>query len=395
MGKRDLLRATRIPRFTDSDYQVHGSMIVPHTIPPAAMSVDRLSAITANLGNIETADLWLGGPLNSFIHMGNITGDTGESEGLKLEVANPQGQRYFYIRADDNPALTIGLRPTGGEFPIRVDADGNVVIQSSVVIMSDIARTLLEAGVIDLIYGDERSYEQASTAIRIAANQGIVSKYNGTQSVKWDSADAALKFGEFEEVQGSAQGLTVDADRYGVYGVKLTSDYQSFLGYVGALYGDVTADEPVYIHLRAQGGTDGRNQSVLQLGAYALNDDENQGSYTGSYINVISGRDDFEYGPGQPMPGIHLNPTSLAAGELGYVTVRGRLHPLILDMNPNDFEPLRVHRFLPRRFDAMPEFVELEERELAVVDEGPNFVRLIYRPVGAYELAEFTQDTST
>ncbi|NLE76124.1 MAG: hypothetical protein GX605_05160 [Chloroflexi bacterium] len=192
MGKRDWAKGLRVPRFTDSDGTIHGAQIIAGTVPPAALDLDAVSAKIARLQRIETIDLRLEGPLGAFLHLGNLTVDGRDT--LHLEFATEQGRRLFHMKGGDAPAITMGPAPVGGQQPLRVYAD-RMEIDNQVIVMSDVARTLLQAGRIDLLSSGTDSWDAAgATGIRLEAGWGIASKRAGVETARWDAELGEITF---------------------------------------------------------------------------------------------------------------------------------------------------------------------------------------------------------
>lgn len=378
---------------------ITGGQIQKGSVPPSAISTQKLTAMSANIGYAKAGTVHVGGRTRSYLKM--TDGLTEDGEGVLsplFEAVTSERIRVFVLQIPDalsntpaDVAVGIGWHDQVTGFPFRVYPDGVTEITSGIIIMSSVARTLLTAGIIDLVYNSEGTYDEADTATRIAASLGIVSKYEGTQSVNWDSQTASIKVGEHEEVELNIRGVEIDSDRYGIYGVHFVSDHQGFQNSVGDLYGNVESTG-VTVVVRSVGAQDGRELSELRLAAFGLSNDNTIVGYD-SYISIRSTKEGHIYGPDAPAPGISFHPASIDPDDYGIVFLNGRLSAHSIDMNPNQFSGIQRYRFFPRRFTSMPPYIELDEGEWGIVDEGAGFVRQIYRPLGENELVEFGQDT--
>ena len=310
-GLLDTLLRGRI----SSEHLVDGSVTIRH------VHVSQLSDLSADIGSVLHGTVAFGEEGT------NITITDSPRPQLR---ANAHGVTVFLLDVqDDSIVLSIGERRADGTYPIMVSVadDPEITAQTRIdpgcIEMSDIARTIITSGQIDLLPGNE-PYEDSNSGIRLKQGHGIESKQDGTRNVFWDASTGELRVGADGEVVLNRWGIVVDIAARPYRGIFWSSDAANYQAPevnppLNVISYDVCWEIPSYGYVQRDSYVVGtgpqspdKSVAVYTLAAHA----PYFGEYRTAKIVLTSGAN---WTSGwEETPGIYADP-----GPLGWMAING------------------------------------------------------------------------
>ncbi len=139
MGKFDRVQQWQVERQgvyrPSASHPIHGSAIMERTLPPSALDIDSLDALTANIGEIRSGTIYVGNAAQARVIMGDA------ADGILAML--PTGQTYFAL-SNTVGSLSVGVRTDGANggwaFAVR---DGALAMHGDAIIDGTITTSKL------------------------------------------------------------------------------------------------------------------------------------------------------------------------------------------------------------------------------------------------------------